>query len=144
MEYQWGLYEADRWHCPLYLQKTINPQPSLPWWLLFGPVSAAQAWWRIGERMWNDSAGVYFAHLDIFFSCDPGEAMPVFLLQLKHAVNSAEIKSTRQRWNEKRVVSCRTVPYSLTSSFSSLRFELCEVQNAFHLPITDPLSGQTL
>lgn len=30
MESQWGLYKADRWHCPLYLQKTINPQASLP------------------------------------------------------------------------------------------------------------------
>lgn len=41
MESQWGLYEADRWHCPLYLQKTINPQASPPRWLLFGPAEQA-------------------------------------------------------------------------------------------------------
>lgn len=77
--------------------------------------------WRIREKIWKDSAGVCFGHLDIFFSCDPGEAIPVCLSQLNHTARSAEIKSTRYRWNEKGVISYCTMPYALTSSFSSVQ-----------------------
>lgn len=41
MESQRVPNKADRWYCPLYLQKSINPHSLLPWWILFGLVSAA-------------------------------------------------------------------------------------------------------
>lgn len=74
----------------------------------------------------------------------PSRSHTSMSLAAQHTAHSAEIKSTRYRWNEKGVVSCCTMPYALTSSFSSVRFKLCEVQNAFHLPRSGLLNGQTL
>ncbi len=42
MESQWGTNKADRWYCPLYLQKTINPHSSPSWWLVWTGVSSTQ------------------------------------------------------------------------------------------------------
>lgn len=75
MKSQQGADKADRCGCPLYLLKTINPHPSLPQWLLFGPLSGSSAGRQKDEggKMWKDAAGLFghFTNRCIFFSCDP-------------------------------------------------------------------------
>ncbi len=87
----------------------------------FGLVSAAHRDEGQGRK---DAAGLF----GIFFSCDPGDAGPLFFWQQEKPAHSAIIKSTRQRWSEEEVISYCARPYTLTSSFSSDALSFYEVQ----------------
>ncbi|KAK9518329.1 hypothetical protein VZT92_023639 [Zoarces viviparus] len=68
----------------------FNPHSPRLWWLLFGPVSAAQrdkGFGGISEKMQAESSAT-------FFSREPGDAITVFLWQQEEPDHYAIMKST--------------------------------------------------
>lgn len=123
MEPQWVLDKAGCCYCPLYLQKTINPHSSLPWWLLVGPVIAAQGSKRLESKSWKNLKSRQFLLLW------PRRGFAIISLAAGTCCSFCHNKQSKTEIeSEKRVISYRAMPYALTSSFTSDGLGFYEVQ----------------